>query len=147
MALVRFDPFRGFESIARKMNDFLGDFEKGVNIEYGGFAPRCDISEDEKSLTVHVELPGISKEDVKVTINDDNVLIIKGEKKREEKTENEDKTYIRVERTFGSFARSFMLPENVKKDSINAKYDNGVLTIKLEKIEPSKPKEIEISVS
>lgn len=147
MGLVRFDPFRGFENVMRKMNDLVGDFDKGMNIEYGGFAPRCDISEDEKNLYVHVELPGISRDEVKVTINDDNLLMIKGDKKREEKTENEDKSYIRVERTFGSFTRSFMLPENVKKDSINAKYDNGVLSITLEKIEPKKPKEIEISVS
>jgi HSP20 family protein len=147
MALVRFDPLRGFENMMRKMNDFVGDFDKGFNVEYGGFAPRCDISEDEKNLYVHVELAGIKKEDVKVTINDDNLLIIKGEKKREEKQENEDKTYIRVERTFGAFTRSFMLPENVKHDSINAKYENGVLNITLEKVEPRKPREVEISVS
>lgn len=147
MALVRFDPFRGFDSVMRKMNDFIGDIDKGVNIEYGGFAPRCDISEDERNLYVHVELPGIKKDEVKVTIHDDNILMVKGEKKREEKVENDDKSFIRIERTFGSFSRSFALPENVKSDSINARFDNGVLTITLEKIEPKKPKEIEIAVS
>lgn len=147
MSLVRFDPFRGFESVMKRMGDFMNDVDKGVNIEFGGFAPRADISEDEKSLTVNVELPGIRKEDVKITINEDNVLMIKGEKKREEKSESEDRSYIRVERTFGSFNRSFVLPQNIKTDSINAKFENGVLTITLDKVEPKKPKEIEISVS
>lgn len=146
MSLVRFDPFRGFDSISRRFNDFIGDIDKGVNIEYGNFAPRVDISEDEKSLFLYAELPGINKEDVKVTINEDNVLMIKGEKKREEKTESQDKSFIKIERTFGSFSRSFVLPQNIKTDSINAKFENGVLNITLEKVEPKKPKEIEIAL-
>ena len=144
MALVRFDPFRGFENLSKKMSDFIGDFDKGVNIEFGGFAPRVDISEDEKYLYVHAELPGINKENVKITVNDDNVLIIKGEKKREEVVE--DKTFIRVERNYGSFSRSFMLPDNVKTDSISAKYENGILSLTLEKIEPVKPKEVNVEI-
>lgn len=144
MALVRFDPFRGFENLSKKMSDFIGDFDKGVNIEFGGFAPRVDISEDEKYLYVHAELPGINKENVKITVNDDNVLIIKGEKKREEVVE--DKTFIRVERNYGSFSRSFMLPDNVKTESISAKYENGILSLTLEKIEPVKPKEVHVEI-
>jgi HSP20 family protein len=149
MSLVRFDPFRSFEGIAKKMNDFMGDFEKGVNIEFGTFSPRVDISEDEKYLYVNAELPGLKKEEVKVTINDDNVLVIKGEKKREESQEEKDenKTFIRVERNYGMFTRSFMLPENLKTDSINAKFENGVLNISLEKVEPQKPKEVEVQIS
>jgi len=147
MSLVRFDPFRGFEDIVRRMGGFMGDIEKGVNIEYGGFAPRIDIAEDETNIFVHAELPGVKKEDVKVTINDDQMMMIKGEKKQEVKEDSDDKSYIRVERTYGSFARSFQLPGNVKTDSINAKFENGVLTITLEKVEPTKPKEIEISVN
>ena len=148
MALVRFDPFRGFESLSKRMGDFFGEADKGFNIEFGAFAPRVDISEDEKHLFVHAELPGIKKEDVKVTINDDNVLIIKGEKKREEKVEDKDdsKTYIRVERNYGSFSRSFMLPDNVRTDSIEAKYENGILSLSLEKVEPAKPKEVHVEI-
>jgi HSP20 family protein len=84
---------------------------------------------------------------VKVTINDDNILVIKGEKKREFKTEDKERNFIRVERSYGSFQRSFMLPDNVKKDNVSAKFENGVLTITLEKIEPEPPKQIEIPIS
>ncbi|MGQ9819965.1 MAG: Hsp20/alpha crystallin family protein [Candidatus Kapaibacteriales bacterium] len=147
MAIVRFDPFRGFESLARRMNEFLDEFEKGFSISTAEFSPRVDISEDEKNIYVSVEVPGVSKEDIKVTINSDNVLVIKGEKKREFKTEAKERNYIRIERSYGSFQRSFMLPDNVKKDDIKAKYENGVLMITLEKVEPEQPKQIEISIS
>ena len=80
MGLVRIDPFRGFDNIAKKMDKIINDIDKGVNIEYGSFAPRVDILEDDNNLYVQAELPGINKEDVKVTINEDNVLYIKGEK-------------------------------------------------------------------
>ncbi|MFP4368196.1 MAG: Hsp20/alpha crystallin family protein [Bacteroidota bacterium] len=147
MAIVRFDPFRGFEGLARKMNSFINEFDKGVNFEYGSFSPRIDISEDEKSIYISAELPGMKKEDVKVTINDDNVLIIKGEKKRiVEEKEDEKKSYVRIERSYGEFTRSFMLPENVDTESINAKVEDGVLNISLNKKEPEKPKEIEVKI-
>lgn len=147
MAIVRFDPFRGFESLARRMNEFLDEFEKGVSVSTAEFSPRVDISEDEKNIYVSVDVPGVSKEDIKVTINSDNVLIIKGEKKREIKTEGKERSYIRVERSYGSFQRSFMLPDNVKKDDVKAKFENGVLNITLEKVEPEQPEQIEISIS
>jgi HSP20 family protein len=146
MSIVRFDPIRGFENMAKRVNNFIGEFDRGINIEYGNFAPRVDISEDEKNIYLYAELPGLKKEDVKVTINEENVLMLKGEKKREEKTEAEDKSYIKLERTFGAFTRSFILPNNVKTDSINAKFEHGVLNLTLEKVEPKKPKEIEISL-
>jgi HSP20 family protein len=148
MAIIRFDPFRGFESLSRRMSQLASDFEKGLTIDYGSFAPRVDISEDEKKLYFHVELPGIAKEDVKVSINNDNVLMIKGEKKREERFEDkaEDKCFLRVERVFGAFTRSFALPENINTDSISAKYENGVLNIELDKKEPEKPKEVLIEI-
>jgi len=148
MGILKVDPFRGFENIARKMNDFVGEFEKGFSVEYGGFAPRTDISEDSKNLFVHVELPGMNKDDVKILINDDNVLVIKGDKKRDSKSEeqNDDRTFIRLERGFGEFTRSFMLPDNIDKSNINAKFDNGLLEIILNKKEPEKPKEVEIKI-
>lgn len=148
MALVKFDPLRGFESLARRMNSLANDFEKGFNIEFGSFMPKIDIAEDEKNIFLQVEVPGIAKEDIKLTISDENVLVIKGEKKREGKSEEkgEGYSYIRMERSFGEFSRSFMLPDNIKKDSISAKFDNGLLSVQLEKIEPEKPKEIEVSI-
>lgn len=149
MGIVRFDPMRGFESLSRRLTAMANEMEKGYNIDFGGFTPRIDISEDEKYIFLNAEVPGIAKEDVRLTVNDENVLVIKGTKKRDDKEEvkNENISFIRVERSFGEFQRSFMLPENVNKESINAKFENGVLTISLEKIEPAKPKEIEVSIA
>lgn len=147
MAIIRFDPFRSFESLARRMSEMFDEFERGITVTPSDFSPRVDISEDEKHLYVTVEIPGVNKEDVKVTINDDNILVIKGEKKREFRAEDKERNFIRVERSYGSFQRSFMLPDNVKKDNVAAKFENGVLTITLEKVEPEPPKQIEIPIS
>lgn len=149
MSIVRFDPLRGFETLTRRMNSLVNEFEKGFTVEYGGFAPKIDIAEDEKNLYLHCEVPGLTKENIKITISDDGVLLIKGEKKREESSEdkNSSYSYIRMERAFGEFSRSFMLPENINRESISAKFDNGVLSISLEKIEPAKPKEIEVEIA
>lgn len=146
MAIVKFDPFRGFESMIRKMDDFLGDWDKGrsLNVGDGVYFPSVDIRETDKNIFVQAEIPGIAKKDVKVTVNDDNILVIRGEKKEEEKKEED--TMIRMERQYGSFTRSFVLPENVKKDNIKAKFNDGVLNIELVKTEPSKPKEIEVKI-
>lgn len=148
MAIVRLDPVRGFENLTRKMNSMLGEFEKGINVEYGGFAPKIDISEDENKLYLTAEIPGISKENIKLSINQENVLMIKGEKKREEKTENEagEKKFVRTERSYGEFMRSFTLPDNIKQESINARFENGILYVSLDKTEEVKPKEIDIKI-
>lgn len=149
MSIIKFDPFRGFESVSRRMSSMLDDFDKGFTFEYGAFVPRVDISEDEKTLEIVAELPGVKKEDVKVKVNDDNILTITGKKVREEekKDEKDGRTMIRMERGFGEFARSFALPETVKNDSVKADYKDGTLTIKLDKKEPVKPKEIEVKIS
>ena len=150
MTLVKYNPFRGFDSLTKRMNSMLSDFDNGSFFDNSFFnsrnyLPAVDIKEDEKHLYIKAEVPGMKKEDIKVTINDDNVLQIKGTKQTEEK--NEGESYLRMERSFGEFVRSFILPENVKEDSINAKYTDGVLEISLEKAEPSKPKEIEVSIN
>lgn len=148
MAIFRFDPVRSFEGLTKRMNEFVSDIDKGINIEFGSYAPRVDIIEDEKNIYIQAELAGVPKEEVKVSVNDDNVLSIKGNKKRSfnENEKLEDKTYIRSERNFGEFSRAFLLPDNVKKDSIQAKFENGVLFLNLEKIEPEKPKEIHVDI-
>lgn len=148
MAIIKYDPFRSFGSITRRMNNFLNTFEPTVGLEFGGFLPKIDISEDDKMIYIHAELPGLGKDDFKITVNDDNVLMIRGTKNKEQEV-NDDKNgriYHRIERSYGEFTRSFMLPDNVKKESINAKFEDGVLNITLDKMEPAKPKEIEISV-
>jgi len=82
MAIMRFDPMRGFEQLSRRFGSLMSDLDKGFSVEYGNFAPRVDISEDERHFFIEAELPGIKKEDVKVSINDENVLTIKGVKER-----------------------------------------------------------------
>lgn len=142
---------RGFDQLTRRMGSVMNELDKGFSFEFGNFAPRVDISEDEKFIYIEAELPGVKKDGVKVSINDDNVLTIKGVKERqlEEKKEGEEgaRSYIRTERVYGEFTRSFMLPDNVKKDNIQAKYEDGTLNLTLEKVEPEKPKEISIDIA
>jgi len=145
MTLVKFEPFRGFESLSRRMNEMFGELEKGVRFEIGDFSPRVDIAEDEKNVYLHAELPGIERENVKISISEDRVLMLKGEKRREEKVEN--KNYVRVERNYGSFTRSFALPDNINVEKVDAKFENGVLNMTLPKNEPTKPKEVFISIN
>jgi HSP20 family protein len=141
MAIVKFDPFREISGMMSKMGEFLSDFESGLVDNRRGFYPTVDISEDEKNIYINVELPGLTKDDVQIKVKDDNTLMIKGEKKFEEKKENKDHSYIRIERRYGEFSRFFALPENVDKDKISAKFDNGVLHLSIEKKEPEKPNE------
>lgn len=156
MSYYRFDPFRGMEHVIKKFQQMSDEIEKGITVEYGSFSPKIDISEDEKSLFIVAELPGISKEDVKVSINEENYIFIKGIKKRPFDTQSEakdgevqkeERTYIKAERSYGEFSRSFILPVNINKESITAQFDNGLLKITLTKIEPAKPKEVEISIA
>lgn len=110
----------------------------------GSFVPAFDVSETDAEFLVKAELPGVEPKDVEVNLSG-NVLTVKGEKKqeREEKTES----LYRVERSFGSFSRSFSLPSEVKADQVSATYKDGVLNLKLPKTEPSKKKTIKIDVT
>jgi len=126
------------------MNQFVNELDKGFSFETGGFNPRVDISEDDNSIYVHAELPGLVKEDVKISLTEDRILTIKGEKKKESVEEN--KNFIRTERMYGSFARSFVLPENIDIEKVDAKFNDGLLELVIQKKEPEKPKEIEIKV-
>jgi HSP20 family protein len=95
--------------------------------------PRVDISETEKEYTVEADLPGVKKEDLDMSISKDGVLIIKG--KRESKEEHKDRNYYRIERSFGSFERSLILPENCDLDNVDATFRDGTLTLKMPKKE------------
>lgn len=145
MTVVRFDPVRSFEAVSKRMGDIAGEVEKGFSFEFGSFAPRVDIVEDDNKIYFQVELPGLGKEDVKLKINDEDVLVISGEKKKAE--ESDDKNCIRNERSFGEFSRSFQLPEDIDRESIDAKFENGILDISIAKKEPEKPEEVEIKIS
>ncbi len=143
MTTLRFDPFRDFEKIMGKVNEFAKDFEKGVTIEHGGFAPRADIFEDDKNLYFEIELAGVAKDTVTVKVNEDRMLIVSGEKK---KCEPEGRVSIRCERSFGEFSRSFVLPETADLDNIKAQFKDGILELTVSKKEPEGPKEFHINI-
>jgi HSP20 family protein len=108
------------------------------------WAPSVDISETDSEYRIQVELPGVDKKGVKVSVHE-GVLEISGERKteREEKTEK----LHRVERAYGRFARSFVLPENVDENGVSAKYKDGVLDVRVQKAEEAKPRSIEVKVA
>lgn len=108
------------------------------------WAPPVDIYETENELVIKADLPGLQDKDIDVRV-EGNTLTIRGERKFE-KDVNED-NYLRIERAYGSFMRSFSLPNTVRSESILADYHNGVLTLHMAKREESKPKQIKISVS
>ncbi len=145
MSIVRWAPreksvFHDLMNMQSEMNRLFTNFwndEPSIT----NWSPSVDIAEGKDEFTVKVELPGIDKKDVKVTVQD-NVLMIQGEKKQE--SETKEKNYHRVERSFGSFARSFRLPSLVKADKIEAQYKDGILSITLPKSEEAKAKEIEV---
>jgi HSP20 family protein len=109
----------------------------------GGCAPAVDMSENDAAYVVTVELPGVKREDVSIEIAED-VLSIHGEKKSEREEKSERRHY--VERSFGSFSRSFTLPAHVAADRIKASFRDGVLTIEIPKIEAKKPQVVDIKV-
>lgn len=144
MTLIKFEPWKEFEQISERMKRFFEDVPALFSNEMSSsFAPKMDISEDDKNLYVHAELAGLKKDDVKISIQDD-ILTIKGEKKLEQK--DEKKNYYRIERCFGSFSRSFALPVEVDVDKVTADFKDGLLTITLPKVEqkPVTQKLIEI---
>ncbi len=132
--LVKFNQ-NPFAAIDRVFDDVFRDVMPSFNTGFNPNAMRVDISEDEKNIYIEAELAGLKKEDVKVTV-EDGVLTIRGERKQE--TEEKKKNYHRVERVYGSFSRAFTLGENIDKDNIEAKYEDGVLRLTLPKVEPVK---------
>jgi HSP20 family protein len=144
--LTRWDPFREFSTLQDRMNRLFRDnFAEGRDeaLTTTGFAPAVDVYEDEHNVTLKIEVPGIEEKDIDVRI-ENNVLTVHGERKfeKEEKEEN----YRRIERQYGSFTRSFTLPNTVDTEKVNANYDKGVLNITLAKKAEAKPKQIKVNV-
>jgi HSP20 family protein len=135
--LVRWDPFE-------EMNRLHDHFFSGRGLSTQAFQVAVDIREEDDAFFVDAEVPGLAAEDVHVDV-EKNVLTIRGERKVE-KEENED-TYRRVERHYGSFTRSFTLPETVDADSISADLNNGVLALRLPKKEAPTPRSISVNLS
>ncbi len=146
MALTRWNPFRGLVDVQKDLDHMIEDFFGRTHMlgwDSGIWSPPVDITENDDNLVVTVEIPGMTKEDVKITLQD-NVLTIRGEKKQE--MEKKDANYHRVERSYGSFTRSFSLPTAVEGEKIKAQYKDGLLKITLPKAEQAKSKEIPIDV-
>ncbi|MBN1532612.1 MAG: Hsp20/alpha crystallin family protein [Spirochaetes bacterium] len=133
------DPFRW------DIDRFFDDFFSSKPLSTGEWNPRVDVAEDEKSIQVTAEIPGLTENDIKVTI-EKNVLTISGEKKEEKEEKDEKKNTVLSERRYGSFCRSMALPEGIKADAVSAEFKNGVLKIALPKEEAAQPKRIEVKV-
>ncbi|MBM4126715.1 MAG: Hsp20/alpha crystallin family protein [Nitrospira sp.] len=148
MTLVRWDPFRELEDMSERLNRV---FARPAARTSGGkeqltvadWIPTVDISETDGEYLIKAELPEVKKEDVKVTV-EDGVLTLQGARHQEK--EEKGKKYHRVERSYGSFVRSFTLPESVDEGGVKAEYKDGVLNLHLPKTEKVKPKAIEVKV-
>ena len=145
--ITRWDPSRGVTSLQDQVNRLFEDtFIRGRSgqADLATWAPAVDIYETESELVVKADLPDLQEKDIDVRV-ENNTLTIRGERKFE-KDVNED-NYLRVERAYGPFTRSFSLPNTVKSEGIHAEYHNGVLKLHMAKLEESKPKQIKISVT
>lgn len=124
------------------LTDFFGNGRNGEEVHSNAWLPPVDVRETDESLQLAMDLPGMSREDVEIVV-EDRTLTVRGERKFEKDVERE--SYHRMERAYGSFSRSFTLPANVQTDSVKAQFDSGVLTLVLPKVEESKPRKIEIA--
>jgi HSP20 family protein len=137
--------FRGQSTLQDQINRLFNDaFERtGQESNLTSWAPAVDIHENEHELVVKADLPGIDPKDLDIRV-ENNILTIRGERRFEKKV-NED-NYLRVERAYGSFSRSFSLANTVNPDGIKADYQNGVLTLNVPKREEAKPKQIKVTI-
>jgi HSP20 family protein len=147
MTLVRWRPtgdmFRFRDEMDHLFNDFIDRLPFPRESAQQIWNPEVDVREMDNEIIVEAEIPGMEQKDIDVSIKD-NVLTLKGEKKMEK--EEKEANYHRVERTYGSFVRSLMLPSKVSADKATAKYKNGVIKITVPKTEEVKPKEIAVEV-
>jgi HSP20 family protein len=145
--ITRYDPFREFVTLQDRMSrlfrDPRGSDGQDEALTSTAFAPPVDVYEDEHNVTLKIEVPGIDEKDIDVRI-ENNTLTVHGERKFE--TEEKEENYRRVERQYGSFTRTFTLPQTVDQESVQADYDKGVLKIKLAKKQEAKPKQIKVNV-
>jgi len=137
MAIIRWDPFR---EMTQLQNRFDRLFE-AVGGRQESWLPAVDVFDTQDAVVLKAEIAGMNPDDIQIEV-EDNVLTIKGERKFEEKVDEE--RYYRVERRFGAFQRSLALPQGVKSDQIDAAYDEGILTVTVPKAEQEKPKRIEV---
>lgn len=150
---TRWNPVKELEEMEKRLSSYFGrtlapsGTDKQEAITVAEWSPLVDISEDDKEYLIKAEIPEMKKEDIKLNVHDD-VLMITGERKYEkEEKEEKDKKYHRVERAYGSFMRSFTLPEDADGSKVNAEYKDGILKVHLPKAEKAKPKAIEVKIA
>jgi HSP20 family protein len=143
-ALTRFTPRNvvPFEAFNRAIEEFFGDLNRNQEGVARSWAPAVDIVETPEHYEVRAELPGVKKEDVDISV-ENNVLTLRGERKFEKDEPKE--SFHRIERAYGSFVRSFTLPTRVNPEQVQAKFDTGVLTILIPKAAEARPRRIEIA--
>lgn len=145
MSLIKWNPWSEIEDMFNRYDRAVGLSRTGTQevMTSGDWAPRVDIVENDNEFIIKAEIPDVKKEDVKVSV-DNGVLTLKGERKQEK--EEKDKKFHRIERYYGSFTRSFTLPENVDESKVKATFKDGMLNLHVPKTEKAKPKAIEVKI-
>ena len=146
VTIARLEPFRGISTLQHQFNRLFNESFRTHAEEpaLATWAPAVDIYETPNELVVKADLPDVNEKDIDVRV-ENNLLTIRGERKFEKSVSEEN--YLRVERTYGAFSRSFSLPNTVNAESIGAEYKNGVLTVTLPKREESKPRQVKVTVN
>jgi len=148
MSIVRYDPFRDLRNLQEEVNRlFTGNMARAFDdegIARGAWSPTVDIYENKDHIVLEAELPGMKREDFDLSV-ENNVITLRGERHFEKKDESDN--YHRVERAYGSFTRSFTLPNTVTAEGATADYSNGVLRVTLPKREETKARRIEIKAT
>lgn len=147
--ITRWNPVRELEDLQSRLSNIM-DFPtlrkdgERESLAVAEWAPSVDITEDDKEYVVKAEIPEVNKEDVKVTV-ENNLLTLSGERKFEK--EEKGKKYHRIERSYGSFVRSFALPDDADASKVEAKFSDGILRVHVAKSEAARPKQIEVTVA
>jgi HSP20 family protein len=143
MTLMRWDPFRSMLTVKRDLDRMFGEYDDD-EATTSLWHPAVDIFETKDNLVLRAELPGMKKDEVHISV-ENNVLTLKGERKFDKEIKREN--YHRVERVYGNFCRSFTLPTSIDRSKIEASFQDGVLEVTMPRAEEAKPKQIEIKVN
>jgi len=149
-ALTRWDPFKEMDDMQKRLNSMFGLSSGRVangskeDMAVAQWLPLVDITEDDKEYLIKAELPEVKKEQVKVTV-ENGVLTISGERRFEK--EEKDKKYHCIERAYGSFTRSFSVPDDADDAKVSAVFKDGILTVHLATSEKARPKSVEVKVA
>lgn len=146
MNIVRFDPFSELEAMTNRLNRLFDPsiVRRNDPDAFGGWAPAIDVEETEKEYRIKADLPEVTKNDVKVSI-EDGVLMIEGERRQEKEEKN--KKFHRVERLYGKFVRRLNVPSDVAQEQVAAEFANGVLNVRLPKAAAAKPRNVEVKIA